>query len=45
LFAAIPAVVGYNYFVNKIRIIVKEVEGFTDDYVGDLHKYFEKEEG
>ncbi len=45
LFAAIPAVVGYNYFVNKIRIIVKEVEGFTEDYVGDLHKYFEKEEG
>lgn len=45
LFAAIPAVVGYNYFVNKIRIIVKEVEGFTDDYVGDLHKYFEKDEG
>jgi len=45
LFAAIPAVVGYNYFVSKIRIIVKEVEGFTDDYVGDLHKYFEKDEG
>jgi biopolymer transport protein TolQ len=45
LFAAIPAVVGYNYFVNKIRIVVKEVEGFTDDYVSDLHKYFEKEEG
>ena len=44
LFAAIPAVVGYNYFVNKIRIIVKEVEGFTDDYVSDLHKYFEKDE-
>jgi biopolymer transport protein TolQ len=43
LFAAIPAVVGYNYFVNKIRIIVKEVESFTDDYVGDLARYFEKE--
>jgi biopolymer transport protein TolQ len=43
LFAAIPAVVGYNYFVNKIRIIVKEVEGFTDDYVGDLAKALEKE--
>ena len=45
LFAAIPAVVGYNYFVNKIRIIVKEVEAFTDDYVGDLQRYLEKEEG
>ncbi len=45
LFAAIPAVVGYNYFVNKIRIIVKEVEAFTDDYVGDLERYLEKDEG
>jgi biopolymer transport protein TolQ len=45
LFAAIPAVVGYNYFVNKIRVIVKEVEGFTDDYVGDLAKALEKEAG
>jgi biopolymer transport protein TolQ len=44
LFAAIPAVVGYNYFVNKIRIIVKEVEAFTDDYVGDLEQYLEKDE-
>jgi len=45
LFAAIPAVVAYNYFVNKIRVIVKEVEGFTDDYVADLRKAFEKELG
>ena len=31
--------------VNKIRIIVKEVEAFTDDYVGDLERYLDKEEG
>jgi biopolymer transport protein TolQ len=45
LFAAIPAVVAYNHFVNKIRVIVKEVESFTDEYVSDLHKSFEKEQG
>lgn len=44
LFAAIPAVVAYNYFVNKIRVVVKEVEGFTDEYLSDLQKAFEKEQ-
>jgi biopolymer transport protein TolQ len=43
LFAAIPAVIAYNYFVNKIRVLVKEVEGFTDDYVSDLRKAFARE--
>ncbi len=32
-------------FVNKIRIIVKEVEGLTNDDVGDLAKALEKEAG
>ena len=45
LFAAIPAVIAYNFFVNKIRILVKEIEGFTDDYVSDLRKAFTEEPG
>ncbi|MFQ5457480.1 MAG: protein TolQ [Myxococcota bacterium] len=45
LFAAIPAVIAYNFFVNKIRVLVKEVEGFTDDYVSDLRKSFKQEQG
>ena len=45
LFAAIPAVIAYNFFVNKIRVLVKEIDGFTDDYVGDLRKAFKEEAG
>jgi len=33
LFAAIPAVIAYNYFVNKIRIINKMIELFMDDFM------------
>lgn len=33
LFAAIPAVIAYNYFVNKIRIINKMIDLFMDDFI------------
>ncbi len=33
LFVAIPAVIGYNYFVQKIRIIEAEMSGFADDFL------------
>lgn len=33
LFAAIPAVVAYNYFVSKIRIINKMIDLFIDDFM------------
>lgn len=33
LFAAIPAVIAYNYFVNKIKIINKMIDLFMDDFV------------
>jgi biopolymer transport protein TolQ len=33
LFAAIPAVVGYNYFVHKIKIINKMVDLFVEDFL------------
>lgn len=33
LFVAIPAVVAYNYFVNKLRIMVSELEIFTTECV------------
>jgi len=36
LFAAIPAVIGYNYFVNKIRLIGTELEGFGTDLINSL---------
>lgn len=36
LFAAIPAVIGYNYFVNKIRVIATELEGFGTDLINSF---------
>lgn len=33
LFAAIPAVVGYNYFVHRIKIINKMVDLFVEDFL------------
>lgn len=40
LFAAIPAVVGYNYFVGKIKVISTMVDLFIDDYVLKSEKEF-----
>ena len=31
LAAAIPAVIGYNYFVNRVKHWATEMEGFTMD--------------
>ena len=33
LFAAIPAVIAYNYFVGKIRLINKMIDLFVDDFM------------
>lgn len=33
LFAAIPAVIFYNYFVGKIRVIHKMIDIFVDDFL------------
>jgi len=36
LFAAIPAVMGYNYFTNKIRLIGTELDGFNADLINAI---------
>lgn len=33
LFAAIPAVIGYNFFINKIKVIGKLVDLFIEDFM------------
>ena len=44
LIAAIPAVVFYNYFVNKIRIFSKDLLDFSDDLYSRLeNEYLSKE--
>lgn len=40
LFAAIPAVIAYNYFVNRIKIINKMIDLFIDDFMLKSEKEF-----
>ena len=40
LFAAIPAVMGYNYFVNKVRGVAAEMEDFCLELLGIVEKNF-----
>jgi biopolymer transport protein TolQ len=36
LAAAIPAVIAYNLFVNRIRLFVGELEGFANELIGTM---------
>ena len=38
LAVAIPAVIGYNYFVNRMNYFGGELEGFASEFVGTLAK-------
>lgn len=40
LAAAIPAVMAYNYFVRKIRILEGEVDSFANDYLNIVRRHF-----
>ncbi len=39
LFAAIPAVVAYNYYSDKIRVQVSEMENFEKDFLNIVKRY------
>ena len=36
LAVAIPAVIGYNYFVSRLNIVSGELEGFSSEFIGTL---------
>lgn len=36
LMAAIPAVIAYNFFVNRIRLFAGELEGFANELIGSM---------
>lgn len=36
LFVAIPAVIGYNYFVSQLSFFTGELEGFSSEFIGTL---------
>ncbi len=40
LFTAIPAVVAYNYFTNRIKILGAEMENFSDDFLNIVKRHF-----
>ena len=40
LFAAIPAVMAYNYFNSRIRVITSEMENFSSDFLNIVKRHF-----
>jgi len=42
LMAAIPAVVAYNYFVRKIKVLHSEMETFSNDFLNITKRHFFK---
>jgi biopolymer transport protein TolQ len=39
LAAAIPAVIFYNYFLNKSRVMVQEMDNFADEFLNIIERY------
>ncbi|MGI5862358.1 MAG: protein TolQ [Myxococcales bacterium] len=42
LFAAIPAVVAYNFFLSKIKVLESEMESFSSDFLNIVKRHFFK---
>lgn len=40
LFAAIPAVIFYNHFVNKIKVVGAEMDNFSSDFLNIVKRHF-----
>lgn len=40
LFAAIPAVMAYNYFLSQIRVLSAEMDNFSADYLNIVKRHF-----
>jgi biopolymer transport protein TolQ len=40
LFAAIPAVIAYNYYLNRIKNIVTEIENFSLEFLSIAEKLY-----
>ena len=40
LAAAIPAVIAYNFFVSKIKVLDSEMENFTSDFLNIIKRHF-----
>jgi len=42
LVAAIPAVIAYNTFVNKIKVVASEMDNFSADFLNIVKRHFLK---
>ena len=42
LAAAIPAVMAYNYFNSRIRVLTTEMDNFSDDFLNIVKRHFSK---
>ena len=42
LFAAIPAVMAYNYFVRRVRVLYNEIDNFSADFLNIVKRHFLK---
>jgi biopolymer transport protein TolQ len=40
LVAAIPAVMAYNYFIRRIRVLESEMDAFSSDYLNIVRRHF-----
>ena len=40
LMAAIPAVIAFNYFVRKVKVLQSEMDGFSSDFLNILKRHF-----
>ena len=40
LMAAIPAVIYYNYFLRKIKVLHSEMDGFSNDFLNIIKRHF-----
>lgn len=40
LFAAIPAVIGYNYYLTRIRVLDIEMQNFSSDFLNIIKRHF-----
>ena len=40
LFAAIPAVIAYNFFLSKIRVLDTEMQNFGSDFLNIIKRHF-----
>jgi biopolymer transport protein TolQ len=40
LVAAIPAVMGYNHFQNKIKVLIAEMDSFSAEFLNIVHRTF-----